>query len=89
MRPKVSIDTIGIDPSIHRRLCPSMPRVSTWSEGDHEGRIHEVPQEDRSPSMYIVNMRISSVARYTIVTYVLTMTNVVIHIITGVYFFIG
>jgi hypothetical protein len=24
MKPKVSIDTISIDPSIHRRLCPSM-----------------------------------------------------------------
>jgi hypothetical protein len=26
MRRKVSIDTIGIDPSIHRRLCPSMAK---------------------------------------------------------------
>jgi hypothetical protein len=25
MRPKVSIDTIGMNPSIHRRLCPAMP----------------------------------------------------------------
>jgi hypothetical protein len=27
--------------------------VSRCSEGDHEGRIREVPQEERSPSMYI------------------------------------
>jgi hypothetical protein len=60
--------------------------VPTWPEGDHEGRICEVPQEDQSPSMYIVNTRISSVARYTIVTHVLTVTNVIICIITGVYF---
>ncbi len=34
MRPKVSIDTIGIDPLINHRLCPSMaaliPNGSNW-----------------------------------------------------------
>jgi hypothetical protein len=29
-------------------------RVSRCSEGDHEGHLREVPQEERSPSMYIV-----------------------------------
>jgi hypothetical protein len=28
MRPKVLIDTIGIDPSIHRRLCPAMAVIT-------------------------------------------------------------
>jgi hypothetical protein len=32
MRPKVSIDTIGIDPSIHHQLCPSMHMNITISE---------------------------------------------------------
>jgi hypothetical protein len=29
-------------------------RVSRCSEGDHAGHIREVPQEEHSPSMYIV-----------------------------------
>jgi hypothetical protein len=30
--------------------------VSRCSEGDHEGHIRKVPQEDRSPSMYIAQI---------------------------------
>jgi hypothetical protein len=30
--------------------------VSRCSEGDHEGHIREVPQEERSPSMYIAQI---------------------------------
>ncbi len=62
--------------------------VSTWPEGDHEGRIREVTQEDQSPSMYNVNTRISSVASYTIAMYVLTMTSVIIRI-NRCLFFVG
>jgi hypothetical protein len=35
MRPKVSINTIGIDPSIHRRLCPSMHK-SNYKKESHK-----------------------------------------------------
>jgi hypothetical protein len=31
MRPKVSINTIGIDPTIHHRLCPA-DRPANWEE---------------------------------------------------------
>ncbi len=31
-------------------------RASRCSEGDHEGHIHEVPQEEHSPSMYIAQI---------------------------------
>ncbi len=31
--------------------------VSGCSEGDHAGHIREVPQEEHSPSMYIVQSR--------------------------------
>ncbi len=30
--------------------------ASRCSEGDHEGHIHEVPQEEQSPSMYTVQI---------------------------------
>jgi hypothetical protein len=36
-------------------------RSQYMAEGDHEGRTHEVPQEDRTPSMYILNTCMLSV----------------------------
>jgi hypothetical protein len=51
--------------------------VSIWPEGDHAGHTREVPQEDRSPSMYILNTCVSSLMRYTTLSRrVLAMTNV-------------
>jgi hypothetical protein len=38
--------------------------VSIWPEGDHAGSTREVPQEDKSPSMYILNACVSSLMRY-------------------------
>jgi hypothetical protein len=42
------------------KICP---------EGDHEGRTCEVPQEDRSPSMYIIQYMCIIVKRCSLPCY--------------------